>query len=149
MGTGGEGIGLPVGGMSMQIDEREALILRSVQFLDEVKDMTGHWASTAVHFESFGADTQLKSDDQEFTVRLANSGLTVRVGADQTLLNALRGEGVLVPSSCESGTCGSCKVGLLEGEADHRDFVLMDDEKNQHIMVCVSRACSEHLVLDL
>lgn len=119
------------------------------RLMDEVKDMTGHWASTAVHFESFGADTQLKSDDQEFTVRLAKSGLTVRVGADQTLLNALRGEGVLVPSSCESGTCGSCKVGLLEGEADHRDFVLMDDEKNQHIMVCVSRACSEHLVLDL
>jgi phthalate 4,5-dioxygenase reductase subunit len=61
----------------------------------------------------------------------------------------LRGASMLVPSSCESGTCGSCKVTLLEGEADHRDCVLMDDEKSQHIMVCVSRAISEHLVLDL
>ena len=117
--------------------------------MDEVRDMTGHWASTAVHFESFGVDAQVKSDDREFTVRLAKTGQTVQVGADQTLLNALRGQGVWVSSSCESGTCGSCKVGLLEGEADHRDWVLMDDEKSHHIMACVSRACGDLLVLDL
>lgn len=119
------------------------------RLMDEVRDMTGHWASTAVHFESFGVDAQVKSDDREFTVRLAKTGQTVQVGADQTLLNALRGQGVWVSSSCESGTCGSCKVGLLEGEADHRDWVLMDDEKSHHIMACVSRACGDLLVLDL
>lgn len=119
------------------------------RLMDEVKDMTGHWASTAVHFESFGADAQVQENDREFTVALAKTGKTVRVGAGQTLLNALRGEGVVVSSSCESGTCGSCKVSLLEGEADHRDWVLLDDEKSQHIMVCVSRACGTHLVLDL
>jgi phthalate 4,5-dioxygenase reductase subunit len=119
------------------------------RLMDEVKDMTGHWPTSAVHFESFGAGNPLQTDDREFTVELARTGKTVRVGAGQSLLDALRGERVLVPSSCESGTCGSCKVTLLEGEADHRDFVLMDDEKSQHIMVCVSRACSARLVLDL
>lgn len=52
-------------------------------------------------------------------------------------------------SSCESGTCGSCKTRLLDGEADHRDLVLLDEEKGDHIMVCVSRAKSPCLVLDL
>jgi phthalate 4,5-dioxygenase reductase subunit len=119
------------------------------RLMDEVRDMTGHWPTNAVHFESFGAGEQVQADDRAFTVELARSGKTIQVGAQQSLLNALRAERVLVPSSCESGTCGSCKVTLLEGEADHRDFVLMDDEKSQHIMVCVSRACGAHLVLDL
>jgi phthalate 4,5-dioxygenase reductase subunit len=119
------------------------------RLMDEVKDMTGHWPTSAIHFESFGAGNIAQTDDRAFTVELARSGKTIQVGAQQSLLNALRAERVLVPSSCESGTCGSCKVSLLEGVADHRDWVLMDDEKSQHIMVCVSRACTEHLVLDL
>ena len=119
------------------------------RLMDEVKDMTGHWASNAVHFESFGAHAQMPPSDRDFTVELARTGKTIQVGSNQSLLNALRREGVLVPSSCESGTCGCCKVALLEGEADHRDWVLTEDEKSQHIMVCVSRACSGHLVLDL
>lgn len=119
------------------------------RLMDEVKDMTGHWASSAIHFESFGADTQVRTDDLAFTVELARTGKTVKVGAKQSLLHALKAAGVAVPSSCESGTCGSCKVKLLAGEADHRDLVLLDEEKSDHIMVCVSRACSETMVLDL
>jgi phthalate 4,5-dioxygenase reductase subunit len=37
----------------------------------------------------------------------------------------------------------------LSGEADHRDMVLMEEEKGDHIMICVSRAKSGRLVLDL
>jgi phthalate 4,5-dioxygenase reductase subunit len=119
------------------------------RLMDEVKDMTGHWATSAIHFESFGADTQVRTDDRAFTVELARTGKTVEVGAKESLLHALKAAGVAVSSSCESGTCGSCKVKLLAGEADHRDLVLLDEEKSDHIMVCVSRACSETMVLDL
>jgi len=45
-----------------------------------------------------------------------------------------------VASSCESGTCGSCKTGLLAGAVEHRDLVLLPEEQGQHIMVCVSRS---------
>lgn len=117
--------------------------------MDAVRDMTGHWPSSAVHFESFGADTKPHDDDQPFEVRLEQSGRTVMVGVGQSILDALRHEGVLVPSSCESGTCGSCKTRLIDGAADHRDLVLLDEEKGNHIMVCVSRAKSPCLVLDL
>ena len=37
---------------------------------------------------------------------------------------------------------------LLAGEADHRDLVLTDSERESEITVCVSRAHSDELVVD-
>jgi len=71
------------------------------------------------------------------------------VPADRTILEALRDAGIKQASSCESGTCGTCKMRLLEGKVDHRDMVLMADEKMDHIMICVSRPVTGDLVIDL
>lgn len=117
--------------------------------MDSVRDMTGHWPSGSIHFESFGVDAQTLATNTPFTVRLAKSHAQVEVSAEQTLLEALRASGYRVPSSCESGTCGSCKTRLLDGQAEHRDMVLDAQEQDSHIMVCVSRARSAELVLDL
>ncbi len=118
--------------------------------MEAVRATTGHWSSSSVHFEDFGSAVQNKSpDDKIFAVRLARSGRLVEVPAGITILDALRAAGTDVISSCESGTCGSCKTRLLDGEADHRDFVLTEDEKQDNIMVCVSRAKSPELLLDL
>jgi len=117
--------------------------------MDAVRDMTGHWPDNAIHFESFGADTRPHADDQPFEIELAQSGQRLQVGVGQTMLQVLQQAQVMVASSCESGTCGSCKVGLLKGEADHRDQVLLPEERASQVMVCVSRARGERLVLDL
>jgi phthalate 4,5-dioxygenase reductase subunit len=117
--------------------------------MDTVRDMTGHWPSGTVHFESFGAGNANAHENVPFSVRLARSGTSFDVPADRSILDVLRAGNVRVPSSCESGTCGSCKTGLCSGEAEHRDLVLRDDEKETQIMVCVSRAKSAELVLDL
>ena len=117
--------------------------------MDAVADMSGHWPSGSIHFESFGVDASIYSANTAFTVHLKKSGANVPVTADQSILEALRACGHRVPSSCESGTCGSCRTLLLAGEAEHRDMVLSDEEKATQIMVCVSRAKSAELVLDL
>lgn len=119
--------------------------------MDAVADMSGHWSPSAIHFESFGVDASTYAANTAFTVRLQKSGEVIAVGAEQSILEALRASGKRVTSSCESGTCGSCRTGLLGGEVEHRDMVLSDDEKLCNIMVCVSRAKSAHaeLVLDL
>lgn len=117
--------------------------------MDAVADMSGHWPSGSIHFESFGVDASLQATNAAFTVRLQKSGKTVEVGASQSILEALRASGTRVPTSCESGTCGSCRTGLVSGEVEHRDMVLGDDERACNIMVCVSRAKSAELVLDL
>ncbi len=117
--------------------------------MDAVADMSGHWPSGAIHFESFGVDASAYAANTAFNVHLRRSGVDVPVTADQTILEALRGRGYHVPSSCESGTCGTCRTTLLAGEPEHRDMVLSDEEKATNIMVCVSRAGSPELVLDL
>ncbi|MBU8539616.1 PDR/VanB family oxidoreductase [Falsiroseomonas tokyonensis] len=120
--------------------------------MQAVRDMTGHWSSAAVHFEDFGAGAgQNRPDDQPFTARLVRSGVELTVPAGTTLLSALHAAGHAVPFSCESGTCGSCRTGLVSGEVDHRDLVLMEHEKAMAIMPCVSRAAPgcPTLVLDL
>jgi phthalate 4,5-dioxygenase reductase subunit len=117
--------------------------------MDGVRDMSGHWAMGSVHFESFGVDAALRRLDQPFDIRLARSGAVLTVPANQSILEVVRAHGCTVRSSCEAGSCGSCRTGLLEGEAEHRDFVLGEHERESAIMVCVSRARSAELVLDL
>jgi len=117
--------------------------------MDTVRDMTGHWPSGTVHFESFGASNANAQENTPFTVRLASSGQSYDIPANRSILDVLRDANVRVASSCESGTCGSCRTGLCSGDVDHRDLVLRDDEKGSQIMVCVSRAKSAELVLDL
>jgi phthalate 4,5-dioxygenase reductase subunit len=115
----------------------------------DVRDMTGHWPSSAVHFESFADVAAPRPSDRPFRVRLARSRRVLDVPPGTTILEALRKAGLTLASSCESGTCGTCRTGLLEGEAEHRDFVLRPEEQTAQIMICVSRARSGELVLDL
>lgn len=117
--------------------------------MDEVRDMTGHWSSGNIHFESFNEGGEVKPDDKPFKVRLARAGREFEVPVGKSILEAMREHGCDAPSSCESGTCGTCRTTLLEGQADHRDMVLMNDEMETQIMICVSRAKSDRLVLDL
>ena len=117
--------------------------------MEAVRDMTGHWSPAHVHFESFNEGGGVRPDDQPFKVRLARSGVDYEVPVGQSILSVLREHGGDTASSCESGTCGTCRTGLLAGEADHRDMVLMPEEMERQIMICVSRARSPELVLDL
>ncbi|WP_208026060.1 PDR/VanB family oxidoreductase [Amycolatopsis acidicola] len=78
-------------------------------------------------------------------------GRTIPVGPEESILDALDAAGIPMPSSCREGTCGSCETPVLEGEVDHRDSVLSEEERaaGKTMMVCVSRARSPRLVLDL
>ncbi len=117
--------------------------------MDAVRDMTGHWAAGRVHFESFTDGSVPRKDDHAFMVHLARSLKTVAVPVGRSILEAVRSAGCQVAASCESGTCGTCRTGLLAGVADHRDMVLMPEEQASQIMVCVSRAMRNDLTLDL
>jgi phthalate 4,5-dioxygenase reductase subunit len=117
--------------------------------LEAVRDMTGHWSSSAIHFESFvDAGAAQKPEDTTFTVVLGQSGARIEVPPGISILEAMRAQGFDAPSSCESGTCGTCRTRLIAGVADHRALVLMDDEKVDQIMICVSRAATPEIVID-
>jgi ferredoxin-NADP reductase len=102
-----------------------------------------------IHAEQFA--TQLGAQ-KPFTVFLAKSCKEVTVSPDQTILSALEKCGVSdVPFLCRSGVCGTCETTIIEGEAEHLDQYLTTEERESHksLMVCVSRARSARLVLDL
>lgn len=116
--------------------------------MEAVRNMTDHWSSTAVHFEAFSEAETHKPEDKPFRVKLARSGEVIDVPTSKTVLEALRDKGHTVPSSCETGTCGTCRTKLLAGEADHRDLVLGPHERADNIMICVSRARSDEITID-
>jgi phthalate 4,5-dioxygenase reductase subunit len=117
--------------------------------MDSVRDMTGHWPDSAVHFEDFVGASAPHADDKSFEVKLARSGKSYEVGIGVSILDTLRNNGHVLASSCESGTCGTCRTRFIEGEPDHRDLVLSDKEKKSEIMICVSRSKSPTLTLEL
>jgi phthalate 4,5-dioxygenase reductase subunit len=117
--------------------------------MDAVRDMTGHWSDSSVHFEDFVGATAVRPDDRPFEVKLAKSGKSYEIPAGVSILDTLRNNGHVLPSSCESGTCGTCRTRFTAGEPDHRDLVLSDKEKKNDIMICVSRASSSSLTLDI
>lgn len=120
--------------------------------MQAVREGARHWPQGTVHFEDFGTSRAPEPDraaDASFAVRLVRSGRTVEVPADRSILQALREQGIPAPSSCESGTCGACRTTLLAGVADHRDYVLDEDRHHCEIMICVSRAVTPTLELDL
>ncbi|NWL45114.1 oxidoreductase [Pseudomonas hunanensis] len=109
-----------------------------------------------IHFERFSApvadvDSQRNGQDSSFTIALAQSGVEYTVPAQSSVLDVLEAAGVSMPYSCREGLCRTCECTVLEGEVDHRDYVLSDQERdsNQVMLLCVSRARSSKLVLDL
>ncbi|WP_419902947.1 PDR/VanB family oxidoreductase [Kiloniella sp.] len=121
--------------------------------MDAVKEATTAWPASTVRFEHFAADesTGLREDDESFEVVIQSSGKVFQVPADKSILTVLEENGIFVDHACCEGICGTCETGLLEGNVDHRDMILTDDEKNENqvIMVCCSRAKSSRLTLDL
>jgi ferredoxin-NADP reductase len=121
--------------------------------LAAVEGRMAGWPAGALHLERFAVPVVERDPVDEYAVEvvLAESGRTVLVPPDRSVLEVLLEEGVDVLHDCQEGICGSCEVKVIEGEVDHRDHVLSEPEKaaNGCMMVCVSRACGERLVLGL
>ena len=108
------------------------------------------WPSERVHFELFTAAVP-QAGDHAFEVVLSQSGQRYTVPADQSILECLIDQGCDPMFDCKRGECGVCAVPVLEGDIDHRDYVLSASEKaaGNVIQICISRAKGQRLVLDL
>ena len=101
-----------------------------------------------VHLERFAPRTTAGGEGA-FEVELRRSGRTLTVAADSTVLAAVRAELPNTAYSCEQGFCGTCRQRVLAGEVDHRDELLTDGERSGSMLICVSRARGDRLVLDM
>ena len=123
-------------------------------FMQACADASRHWPAGSVHFEHFkppvsDAPAVPVALAGGFEVLLAKKGIRIQVLPEQTIVRAIELAGLRVPTSCLSGLCGACKTDYLEGDVEHNDYILSDDEKARCMTLCVSRARSPLLVLDL
>ncbi|WP_285703435.1 cytochrome P450 [Microtetraspora sp. NBRC 16547] len=109
-----------------------------------------------LHIERFAAGDDLEvafdpAGNTAFDVHLARSGRTVRVREDQRLIEAVREAVPGLSYDCEKGYCGACETRVLAGTPEHRDSLLTPEEResSRTMMICVGRAASPRLVLDL
>ncbi|MGI4746786.1 MAG: PDR/VanB family oxidoreductase [Janthinobacterium lividum] len=126
-------------------------------FMGACAAASAHWPAGTVHSEYFKAPAEpapvpdnIDSDSTDnFIIQIASTGIELDVPADRSIVEVLHEAGIDLDTSCVSGLCGTCKVKYLSGTVEHRDFILSEDEKVDHLTACVSRATSQKLVLDL
>ncbi|MFD1009459.1 PDR/VanB family oxidoreductase [Oceanisphaera ostreae] len=120
---------------------------RLLDALEESAAAQSEWALYIERFSSGPIDTTGAS----FDVVINSTGQRFSITEGESILVVLRAAGINIPISCRNGVCGSCETGVLSGVPDHRDSILSPEEReeNNFMMLCVSRAFTPELVLDL
>ncbi len=117
--------------------------------LDAFDLATAAWPPGTAQVEYFAAPAlEVDPAARPYTVIRSGTGQTARVAAGESLLDALRGLGAAIDSSCEGGICGACEIRWTEGEPVHRDRILGPARRGTHLIACVAGCASDRLVVD-
>lgn len=125
-------------------------------FMDALEKAAADWPQECVHFERFSAPPRPDGDEppdatnqDAFEIRLAGTGETFTVEPGDSIVDVLKANGIDVDVSCQEGYCGTCMTRYIEGEPEHHDTVLDEEDRTQYVMICCARAKNGCLVLDL
>ena len=86
---------------------------------------------------------------EELVIEVQSTGQKISVTRDESIIDALAKSGIEIPTSCQSGLCGTCKTRYISGDVEHGDCILSDDEHQEYLTPCISHNKSGTLVLDL
>ena len=93
-----------------------------------------------LHREYFSVPETPEYINYDFILKLARSGREIPVPSDKSALVALAEAGIYVDAKCSDGLCGVCSCSLIDGDVEHRDFVLGKADRTGKIILCSSRA---------
>jgi len=94
------------------------------------------------HSEYFSVPETPDYENHAFTLKLAKTGREILVPSEQTATDALQAAGIAIDVKCSDGLCGVCRCGLLDGQVEHRDFVLSAKQREHSVILCQSRAAT-------
>lgn len=138
--------------MQIQSNDTQIYICGPKGMIEAAKNaaITAKLPKQNVHIELFTAP-DAKSDDVPFEVEIHNTGDVYTVPAGRTIIDVLEEAGIDVMFDCQRGDCGICQTNVISGIPDHRDVVLSESDKTagKIMQICVSRAKSARLVLDI
>ena len=89
------------------------------------------------------------ADSEELVIEVQSTGQKISITRAESLIDALARSGIDIPTSCQSGLCGTCKTRYISGDVDHGDCILSDAERLEYLTPCISHIKSGTLVLDL
>ena len=89
------------------------------------------------------------ADFEELVIEVQSTGKKISITRDESIIDALARSGIDIPTSCQSGLCGTCKTGYISGDVEHGDYILSDAEHQEYLTPCISHIRSGTLVLDL
>jgi ferredoxin len=75
------------------------------------------------------------------TVTFARTGKSIAVADGQTVLQAAKEVGLRIPTSCQNGLCGTCKIVKVSGDVDiaHNGGIRQREIDQGKILACCSR----------
>jgi ferredoxin-NADP reductase len=113
-------------------------------------------AQDVVRFELFSRtgvvpEEPAAVDTDTYELVLTESGHTLRLAPETSILEKVLALGVEVENDCRDGICGSCLTPIVTGTVDHRDLVLTKKEQAamDRMLICVSRPTCPRLELKL
>jgi len=89
------------------------------------------------------------TDSEELVIEIQSTGQKITLTRSESIIDALARSGIDIPTSCQSGLCGTCKTRYISGEVEHGDCILSDDEHQEYLTPCISHIKSGTLLLDL
>jgi ferredoxin len=94
-------------------------------------------------------NTISRADSEELAIEVQSTGQKIILTRSESIIEALARSGIEIPTSCQSGLCGTCKTRYISGDIEHGDCILSDAEHQEYLTPCISHIKSGTLVLDL
>jgi len=133
--------------------EREVFCCGPEPFMQSVREMLISLGYDMEHYhqESFGApvateaeapvlDDIVLDEEAKASITFAASGVTATCTETDTVLAVAKGAGLNIPSGCNFGLCGTCKVKKVSGDVHmvHNGGISDEDIEAGYILACCS-----------
>lgn len=138
--------------------EREVYCCGPESFMTSVRDMLIALGFDMAHYhqESFAAPVETEADQEDLEhvvpgdhvsaqIAFAASGTTAECTETDTVLAVAKSAGIVIPSGCTFGVCGTCKIRKLKGQVHmvHNGGISEDDIADGYILACCSKPIGE------
>jgi len=94
-------------------------------------------------------NTTSSENTEELMIEVLSTGQKISLTRADSIIDVLARMGIDVPTSCQSGLCGTCKTRYISGDVEHGDCILSDTEHEEYLTPCISHIKRGTLVLDL
>lgn len=138
------------------LDEHEYMICGPAGFMKTTKEILkeNHVPVNKIKVEAFKpAKVKIDSKNLISQVTIKHKGVThkIEVPGDKTILQQAMKENIVIPYSCRSGMCSSCKANCTSGETVMmKGHLLPENEVNEgKILTCVTYPTSEELTIEI